>query len=73
MGMSSVYELVEKHLNAAVADAASGATPPAEVASAMIETAVRLLQKSRSNEDIASELQFVIENLEEHDHHFIRP
>jgi len=69
----STYELAERHLNAAVAEAAASATPAADVASAIIELAVGVLQKSRSKENIVSELRFLIENLDEQMHHFIRP
>lgn len=69
----STYELAERHLSAALAEAASVSTAEADVASALIELAVAVLQKTRSKDDIASELRFIVENLDEQMHHFIRP
>ncbi|WP_374304197.1 hypothetical protein [Ferrovibrio sp.] len=71
--MTSVYELVHRHVEAALAEAAQHAIPPETVASDLIADAVRVLKTRRSIADIKSELMFVIENLEDRDYEFMRP
>lgn len=71
--MSSAWELVHGHVEAALADAAKAAVPAETVASNLITEAVRILKDRRSLDDIRAELQFAIENLEERDYEFMRP
>jgi hypothetical protein len=69
----SAWELVNRHVEAALAEAASAGVPTETVASNLITEAVRVLKTRRSLDDIRSELQFVIENLEDRDYEFMRP
>lgn len=69
----SAWELVNRHVEAALAEAASAGVPAETVASNLITEAVRVLKTRRSLDDIRSELQFVIENLEDRDYEFMRP
>lgn len=71
--MTSVYELVHRHVEAALNEAAQHAIPPETVASDLIADAVRVLKTRRNIADIRSELMFVIENLEDRDYEFMRP
>ncbi len=69
----SAYALVNRHVEAALAEAASQSVPPATVGSNLLAEAVRVLKLQRGLDDIRSELQFAIDNLEERDYEFMRP
>jgi hypothetical protein len=71
--MLSAYELVHRHVAAALAEAAQHSMPPEIVASNLITEAIRILKECRSPADIASELNFAIDNIEERDYEFMRP
>lgn len=71
--MSSPYQLVNRHVEAALAEAATLSIPADVVASNLIAEAVRLLRTCRSTADIRSELSFAIDNIEEQDFNFMRP
>ena len=71
--MASPYQLVHDHVEAALREADALSIPPETVASNLITEAVRILKAHRSPADIASELSFVIDNLEERDYEFMRP
>jgi hypothetical protein len=71
--MVSPYELVSRHVAAALEEAASHAIPPETIASNLIGEAVRILKQHRRLDDIRSELNFVIDNLEDRDYEFMRP
>lgn len=71
--MASAYELVHRHVEAALTDAARHNIPPETVASNLLSDAVRILKARRSVEDVRSELMFVIDNLEDRDYEFMRP
>ena len=69
----SAWELVNRHVEAALAEAATAGVAAETVASNLITEAVRILKNSRSPDDIRAELQFAIENLEDRDYEFMRP
>lgn len=69
----SAYELVHRHVEAALAEAATVALAPETVAATLIAEAVQILKRHRTVDDIRNELQFVIENLEDRDYEFMRP
>lgn len=71
--MVSPYELVNRHVAAALEEAAQHAIPVETIASNLIGEAVRLLKQNRTADDIRSELSFVMENIEERDYEFMRP
>lgn len=71
--MTSPYELVHRHVEAALAEAATASVPPQTVASNLLTEAIRIMKSGRSLDDIRSELQFAIDNLVERDYEFMRP
>lgn len=66
-------KLVNRYVEASLAEAAMAGVPPETVASTLITEAVRILKTSRPLDDIRAELQFAIENLEDRDYEFMRP
>ena len=71
--MTSTYELVHGHVEAALADAAKASITPETLGSALLAEAIRILKAHRSLADVKSELLFAIENLEDRDYAFMRP
>lgn len=69
----SAWEMVNRHVEAALAEATTTGVPAETVASNLITEAVRILKASRPPQDIRAELQFAIENLEDRDYEFMRP
>jgi hypothetical protein len=69
----SNWEMVHRHVEAALAEASTRGTPPDAVASLLISEAIRILKASRPVDDIRAELQFAIENLTDRDYEFMRP
>lgn len=62
----SVYQLVAKHVEAALAEAGTKSMDADVVGRALIAEAIRLFRKAgRSNADIASELTASAENLDD--------
>jgi len=71
--MTSPYELVHRHVEAALAEAAQHRIAEDTVASTLLAEAIRLMKAQRPPEDVKSELLFAIENMEERDYTFMRP
>jgi len=71
--MVSAYELVNKHVEAALAEAAAHGIPPETVATNLLAEAVRVLKQHRTPADVRSELAFAMDNIEEQDFTFMRP
>jgi hypothetical protein len=71
--MSSLYDIVSPHVQAALKAGAAASYPPDAVASTLLGDAIRLLKQHRPLADLRSELQFAIENLEDRDYEFMRP
>jgi len=69
----SAWEMVNRHVEAALAEAVTTGIPAETIASNLITEAVRILKASRPIEDIRAELLFAIENLEDRDYEFMRP
>ncbi|WP_428247620.1 hypothetical protein [Ferrovibrio sp.] len=69
----SAYQLVNRHVQAALAEAAQAAIAPDVVATNLLAEAVRILKEQRQPEDVRSALQFAIDNLEDRDWEFMRP
>ncbi|MBS0520490.1 MAG: hypothetical protein JSR90_17475 [Proteobacteria bacterium] len=61
----SAYELVSRHIEAALADAATQSISSDVVARCLLSEAIRLFKKERSNDDIAAELMAAADNLDE--------
>lgn len=71
--MTSPYELVHHHVEAALADAAQHKIAADTVASSLLVEAIRLMKAQRPLDDVKSQLLFAIENLEDRDYSFMRP
>lgn len=71
--MAGAYELVHRHVEAALQDAAAHSIAPETVASNLLADAVRILKQHRKPDDVRSELTFLIDNLEDRDYEFMRP
>ncbi len=69
----SNWEMVNRHVEAVLAEASTRGVPPETVASILIAEAIRILKTSRPVDDIRAELQFAIENLTDRDYEFMRP
>ncbi len=69
----SAYQLVNKHVEAALAEAGSTGIAPETVAGNLLAEAVRLLKQHQPLDNVRSQLQFAIENLEDRDYEFMRP
>ncbi|MBX3455010.1 hypothetical protein [Ferrovibrio sp.] len=71
--MTSPYQIANRHVEAALAEASRHSIPADTLATNLIAEAVRLLKTSRSVDDIRSELAFAMDNIEEQDFTFMRP
>jgi hypothetical protein len=69
----STWEIVNRHVEAILAEALTTGIPPETVASTLITEAIRILKTRRPLNDIRAELQFAIENLADRDYEFMRP
>lgn len=69
----STWEIVNRHVEAVLAEALTKDIPPETIASTLIAEAIRILKTRRPVNDIRSELQFAIENLADRDYEFMRP
>jgi hypothetical protein len=61
----SPYQLVSRHVAAALTEAAAASIDADVVARCLLSEAVRIFQRNRSNDDIASELVGLADNLDE--------
>lgn len=61
----SSYELVCRHVRAALDEAASRSISSDVVARCFLSEAIRLFKQNRSNDDIAAELTATADNLDE--------
>ena len=72
--MSDIWSIVHPHVVAAVADAAGVGHPADTVGRALLSMAIELFRQTRSTDDIRSELQATLENLDpDEDYAFMRP
>jgi len=72
--MSTAHEISKNHMQMALNEAAQHKIPRDVVARAFLERVLEIYLAERSPEDIASELNFHIENLDpDGDHVFTRP
>jgi len=69
----SAYQLVNRHVQAALTEAAKQSIAPDVVATNLLAEAVRILKAHRKPEDVRSALDFAIDNLEDRDWEFMRP
>lgn len=70
----STYQLVARHVEAALQEAAAQSIGPDVVARSLLSEAIRLFKQERSNEDIAAELTAAADNLDDDNPLiFIRP
>jgi hypothetical protein len=66
--------IVKKHLEALLADAARGGTPPDVIGRILLEEVTALWMRSRSWNDVAAELEFHARSLDpDADFEFMRP
>ena len=61
----SAYQMVSRHVQAALTEAAGRAVSEDVVARCPLSEAIRLFKASRSNDDIAAELVAAADNLDE--------
>ncbi len=61
----STYEMVSRHIEQALAEAAGKSISDDVVARCLLSEAIRLFKRSRSNDDIAAELTAAADNLDE--------
>lgn len=61
----STHELVARHVEAALAEAAERQIATDVVARCLLSEAIRLFKQGRSNDDIAAELAAAADNLDE--------
>lgn len=72
--MSNAFEISCRQMKAALDEGAAKNIPPDVIARAMLERVLETYRAGRSLEDIASELNFHIDNLDpDGDHMFMRP
>lgn len=72
--MSEQNEIVEKHVTAMMAEAEEKNVPSDLIGRALLNEVLEIYRRTRSNDDISSELQFVAENLDpDTDFTFMRP
>ncbi|MEL3890803.1 hypothetical protein V6B08_11040 [Ferrovibrio sp. MS7] len=69
----SAYQMVSRHVEAALAEAAKQSIAPDVVATNLLAEAVRILKQHRKPEDVRSALHFAIDTLEDRDWEFMRP
>jgi hypothetical protein len=61
----SAYQLVSRHVEAALAEAADRSIEDDVVARCLLSEAVRIFKRRRSDQDIAAELTGLADNLDE--------
>jgi hypothetical protein len=61
----SAHQMVSKHVQAALAEAASRSVSDDVVARCLLSEAIRRFKASRSNDDIAAELTAAADNLDD--------
>jgi len=61
----STYQLVARHVDAALSEAADKKIADDVVARCLLSEAIRLFKQGRSNEDIAAELVAAADNLDD--------
>ena len=61
----STYAMVSHHIEQALAEAAGKSISDDVVARCLLSEAIRLFKRSRSNDDIAAELNAAAENLDD--------
>jgi HEPN domain-containing protein len=72
--MANAREIVEKHVKAALEEAAANKYPRDSVARVLFDEVIKLYKMDRSPEDIASELTAAAENMDADDGiAFMRP
>jgi hypothetical protein len=70
----SLSTVVKKHVDAAVAEAAAEGHPADIVARTMLSFVIEIYRENRDLEDIRSELQYAMDNLDpDQDFEFMRP
>ena len=70
----STHEMVARHVEQALAEAAGRSIADDVVARCLLSEAIRIFKRSRSNDDIAAELAAAADNLDEDNPLiFIRP
>lgn len=72
--MSEQNEITQKHVTALMAEADEKNVPSDLIGRALLNEVIEIYKRSRSIDDISSELQFVAENLDpDTDFTFMRP
>ena len=72
--MAQLSDIVRKHVDAALSEAAENKYPPEDVARTLISFAVQTWRDNRSIDDVAQELRYILENLDpDQEYTFMRP
>lgn len=67
-------QVIRRHLEALLAEAQAARIPSEVVGRMLLDEIIELWRATRSTDDIAAELQYMIENLDpDQDYAFIRP
>ncbi len=61
----STYQMVSRHIEQALAEAAGKSIADDVVARCLLSEAIRIFKRSRTNEDIAAELTAAADNLDD--------
>ena len=72
--MAQLSDIVRKHVDAAIAEAAENKYPPEDVARTLISFAVQTWRETRDTQAVADELRYILENLDpDQEYTFMRP
>ena len=72
--MAQLSDIVRKHVDALSAEAAQNKFPSADLARTLLSFTIQIWRESRSPEEIAEELKFVLDNLDpDQEYTFMRP
>lgn len=72
--MPSPTEIVRRHTEAALTEAAAAGLGHDQIGRAMLDVAAEVLGRDRSPQEVAEEMMFIARNLgDEEDHSFMRP
>lgn len=72
--MASPTEIVRRHVEAALAEAAAAGIAADQIGRSMLDVAAEVLGRDRSPQEVAEEMMFIARNIgDEEDHSFMRP
>ena len=72
--MASPTEIVRRHVQSAIAEAAGAGIAADQVGRTLLDVAAEILGRDRSPQEVAEEMMFIARNIgDEEDHSFMRP